>query len=217
MAGERESAHYRIVVRSRAMKRAIAAALLLLSAACGGGKPAAAGPQVSHEPISVRGWIEDVDTGETSNTFRTVETEAARRTQNFQSTNIWVDGAPYVSGGVSETGAFVLLDVPPGKATISFSAPGVPQTNLVLGDIPGNADVVIPGLILRKNGVALADPAAVQVRVAAKIAKPVRTSLTAHVAGVAIPVTQVPINAMIDRRDYPVAPAATPAPVAKVR
>ena len=72
----------------------------LLWAAC---RPEPGTPVVSKEPTSVRGWIADVERPE-SGMFKTVETEAARRAQLFQSTNIWMDDAPYVSGGRTNAG-----------------------------------------------------------------------------------------------------------------
>src|ERR1043165_4245648 len=78
---------------------------------------------LSKEPTSVRGWIADVETRSSADVYRTTETEAARRAATFQNTNVWIDNAPYVSGGVAENGAFVLLDVPPGAVVISFGPP----------------------------------------------------------------------------------------------
>ena len=175
--------------------------LLILTIACSGDPHA---PQVSKEPVSVRGWIADVS-GATKAT--SPEMDAARRMQLFQSTNIWIDDAPYVSGGVAENGAFLLLDVPPGDITISFSAPGAPNAKLVLKNIPGNADVFVPAMLLRPGGVALVDPQGVKVRLAARVDKPVATSLTASVAGLTVPVMNTPIAQMVDRHDYPVLPA----------
>src|SRR5207244_1505320 len=121
--------------------------ILLTLAAC---RPEPGTPVVSKEPISVRGWIGDIERPESA-TFKTVETEAARKAQLFQSTNIWMDQAPYVSGGVAETGAFILLDVPPGNSTIEFAPPGGPISRLRMENVPGNADVFLPGLILRND------------------------------------------------------------------
>lgn len=199
------------------MRSAAALALIILTAACSNEKPDPAFKQISKEPISVRGWIADIDAGQDSGRFRTVETEAAQRLQNFQSTNIWVDKVPFVSGGVAETGAFVLLDVPPGRAVVGFSAPGIPAASVVIENAPPNADVLIPGLILRRDGVAIADPKALRVRVTSKVETPGPTAMTTTIAGIRVPVTIVPLNAMIDRRDYPTAPAVTPAPVARVK
>ncbi len=178
------------------MKRIICIVLLIL-AACSSEKPK---PAVSKEPVSVRGWIEDV---EGSAHASVPDLETARRTQIFQATSIWVDNADYVSGGVAENGSFILLDVPPGTLTIGFEAPGAEQARLVLQNIPGNADVLIPGLILKKNGAGVMKPEAVKVRVPARIDKERPTGKMAMVAGVQVPILDVPIAAMIDRHDYP--------------
>ncbi|HEV7921591.1 MAG TPA: hypothetical protein VGR02_12455 [Thermoanaerobaculia bacterium] len=208
--GERRAAGRRTRQLSAALLLAACCSLL----ACTGELPSA---HLSKDPISLRGWIADVEQRQDNNTFRTVETESARRAQLFQGTNIWVENAPYVSGGVAETGAFLLLDVPPGNITVDFTPPGGQNVRLVMQNIPGNADVLIPALLLKPNGtVALLDPKAVKVRLAANIDKPRPTSLTAIIAGVSVPVIEVPIAEMVDRRDYPNAPATT-APVATVK
>ena len=172
----------------------VAAAVL----ACGGESPRTS--TVSKEPVSVRGWIDDVQ-GSVKST--TPEMEAARRGQIFQGTQIWVEGADYVSGGVAENGAFILLDVPPGNVTIGFSAPGVDRAKIVLQNIPGSADVFIPAVILKPNGASVVNPQDVKVRVASRIDKPAPAGKTAIVAGLTVPITNVPINAMVDRHDYP--------------
>ncbi len=188
--------------------------LALLLVSCGGG-PENRAPHVSREPISVRGWITDADTGPVT-TYHTVETEAARKQDLFRGTNVWVENAPYVSGGVAETGAFLLLDVPPGNLTITFSAPGVPASRLVLGQIPGNADVFIPAILLKKDTVGLLDPASVKVRLAAQIDTASPTGAFATVAGQRVPVIRTPIMKMVDRLDYPTPPAYQ-APLATVK
>ena len=179
--------------------------LLILVIACGPGDSNA--PRVSKEPISVRGWIVDVEGAENA-PFKTVETESFRKTQLYTTMNVWVDNAPYVSGGVAETGAFLLLDVPPGNVTVTFSAPGAPAAKLVLQNIPGNADVFVPAILLRRDSVALLDPKGVKVRLAAKVDRAKPTGIVAHVAGVPIPVMTTPLGEMADRHDYPVRPAA---------
>jgi len=173
------------------------------------GKPESKDAVVSKEPVSVRGWVLDVEGsgGGDNAPFRTVETEAARKMQLFQSMNIWVDGAPYISGGLAENGSFILLDVPPGTVTIEFSTPAIPQAKLVLNNVPGNADVLIPGVIVKPGGgIAIADPKAIEVRSAAKIDKPRTTSLKVTVAGNQVPVIETPLAQMITRRDWPVPP-----------
>ena len=183
-----------------------ALALLLLFNGCGGTDSNA--PRVSKEPISVRGWISDVQ-GSPNTSFQSPETDVVRRLQLFQSTNVWVDNAPYVSGGVAENGSFILLDVPPGNTTITFTAPGAAAAKLILQDIPGNADVFVPAMLLKSDSVALLDPKNVKVRLAAKIDQPKPAGITAHVAGLAVPVMSTPIAQMADRHDYPNPPWRT--------
>lgn len=187
------------------MRKFAAFVVLVNIAACGPPEPA--GPMLSKEPISVRGWIVDVEGG-ASSPYQTVETEAFRKSQLFQTMNVWVDNAPYVSGGVAETGAFLLLDVPPGNVTIVFSAPGAPQARLVLQNIPGNADVFVPSILLRRDSVALLDPKSVMVRLAGSVDRAKPTGATAQVAGRAVAIMTTPIREMSDRHDYPVRPPA---------
>jgi hypothetical protein len=189
--------------------------LALLIAACGG-RSQSSRPGVTREPISVRGWIIDVDGGENAATFHTIETESARKLSLFHQTNVWVENAPYVSGGVAETGAFLLLDVPPGNVTITFTAPGAPAAHLVLANIPGNADVFVPAMLLKKDSVALLDPNSVKVRMAAHIDKAAKSGQFATVAGERFAVMSTPIAQMTDRHDYPT-PPATLQPLATVK
>ncbi|HJW93419.1 MAG TPA: hypothetical protein VJ901_07355 [Thermoanaerobaculia bacterium] len=192
------------------MRRLAIFLIPLMLAACGE-KPK--GPVVSKEPVSVRGWVLDVEGsgGGDNAPFRTVETEAARKIALFQSMNIWVEGAPYISGGLAENGSFILLDVPPGTVTIELSTPTIPQAKLVLTNVPGNADVLIPGVIVKKDGgIAVADPKAIEVRTAAKIDKPHVTAQKVMVAGIPIPVIETPLAQMISRRDWPVPPGSAP-------
>ena len=201
-----ELSHVRVVPSPAMRTVALIAAALAALVSCGG-ESKDGGARLSRQPVSVRGWIADVEGSSATNTFRTVETEAARRIQLFQNTSVWVENAPYVSGGVGETGTFIVLDVPPGNVTISFNAPGAETAKLVLQNVPGNADILIPGLILKKDGASVEDPKGIRVRIASKIAKATPTKLTAIVAGQPIPVVEVPLDAMGDRRDYPEPPA----------
>jgi len=180
------------------MRRFTILIAVVLAAACDNQKPRTS--TVSKEPVSVRGWIDDVQ-GSVKST--TPELEMARRSQIFQATQIWVENADYVSGGVAENGAFILLDVPPGNVTIGLSAPGAAQARLVLQNIPGSADVFIPAVVLKPNGATVVNPQDVKVRVAAEVAKPTPTGKNAMVAGVTVPILNVPLSAMVDRHDYP--------------
>jgi len=189
------------------------AAILILLFACSGRDPNA--PQVSKEPISVRGWITDV-AGSPRAPFQTPETDAVRRQQLFEAVSVWVDNAPYITGGVAPNGSFLLLDVPPGNTTITFTAPGAPAARLILQNIPGNADVFVPAMLLKPDSVAFLEPKNVQVRLAARVRQPSPTGMTAHVSGLAVPVINTPIAAMSDRHDFPVPPAG-PTPLAIVK
>ena len=180
------------------MRRFTILIAVVLAAACDNEKPRTS--TVSKEPVSVRGWIDDVQ-GSVKST--TPELEMARRSQIFQATQIWVENADYVSGGVAENGAFILLDVPPGNVTIGLSAPGAEHARLVLQNIPGSADVFIPAVVLKPNGATVVNPQDVNVRVAAEVAKPTPTGKTAIVAGVTVPILNVPLRVMVDRHDYP--------------
>jgi len=177
--------------------------------------PAPTTPRVSKDPVSIRGWLSDVEGGPSA-PFRTVETEAARKTHLFQSTYVEVVNAPYVSGGVAENGSLLLLDVPPGKVTIVFTAPGAAGAKLEMDNVPGNADIYVPGIVLKPNGTGFVDPAAVKVRMAARVDKPRPSGMTATIAGMRVPVIDTPIAQMADRHDYPI-PPTTLVPIAKVR
>jgi len=187
-------------------------AIGFLAAACGA--PTPNNPHVSRTPISVRGWIVDIESP--PNAYHTIETEWARKRQLFQQTNVWVDNAPYISGGVAENGSFILLDVPPGNVAVSFSAPGAPLVRLVLQHVPGNADVFIPALFIKHDSVALLEPNGVKVRLAAKVKDATPTGATAVVAGLTVPVVNTPMVAMMDRLDYPIPPSG-PTPIAIVK
>lgn len=181
--------------------RHLPALATILLVACGGGDESTR-PMLSKEPVSVRGWIADVEGGG-AGAEKTPETELHRLTQLYQSTQIWVENVPFVSGGVAENGAFILLDVPPGKVTISFDAPGAQGAQLVLENIPGNADVFVPAVLLRKGGVSLLDPKNIVVRVPARVEKSEPTGAKALVAGQPVAVLRAPYAQFNDRRDYP--------------
>jgi hypothetical protein len=211
------AAHFGQAAQMMVRRLASLSSLLLLIFISCGGESRTARDGRSREPISVRGWIADVDAGKPdSGAFRTVETEAARRLALFQSTTVWVDNAPYVSGGVAENGSFLLLDVPPGNVTIAFTAPGVQTSNLVLQNVPGNADVLVPDITLRRGTVVLGSPAQVTVRMAVKEPKAKPNGATAIVAGQKVAVIDTPIAQMSDRHDLPAPPNAS-APMTTVK
>ncbi|HEY3056168.1 MAG TPA: hypothetical protein VGK31_09595 [Thermoanaerobaculia bacterium] len=180
------------------MTRFAACVVAVALAACGADKPNQT--PLSKEPVSVRGWIEDIE-GATHS--KTPEMETARRTQLFQATSVWIENAPYASGGVAENGAFIFLDVPPGNTTIGFNAPGAEQAQLVMRNIPGNADVFVPGLVLKKNGASVVNPRDLKVRVPAQVSKAMPTGRMAIIAGVQVPIVSTPLAEFVDRHDYP--------------
>jgi len=196
------------------MKIRVVAIAFLVLAACGAEPKKEGASALSKEPISVRGWVTDVDgAGGDGTRFKTVETESARRQQLFQAMNVWVENAPYVSGGLYENGSFLLLDVPPGTVTLTFQAPGAPAAKLVLKNIPGNADVFLPSILLKKDSVTMLEPASVKVRMAAKIDKPKPTGRNALVNGQPVPIIETPMAQMTDRRDWPIPPGTSLATV----
>jgi hypothetical protein len=189
------------------MSSRVAAILLLLFVACGGEPRKSGQPSISAEPVSVRGWVTDVEgSGGDGSTFRTVETEAARRQQLFQSMNVWVENSPYVSGGLAENGSFLLLDVPPGKVTITFQVPNQQPSRLVMENIPGNADVYLPGVVVTKTGVMFPQPNELKVRLASSIDQPKPTGRSATINGHNVAVVETPYAQMENRRDWPVPP-----------
>lgn len=166
--------------------------------------------RISSDPVSVRGWILDVKGAKKG---ETIEMELARRSSLFLSSSVWVEDVQTASGGIQENGAFVVLDVPPKKAILGFNAPGAESAQVTLENVPGTADVIIPNLILENGGAKVLDPSKIVVRVAGSERK--QTDVIAKVAGYDVRVIEVPINEMMDRRDYPSVPGYRP--VATVR
>lgn len=156
---------------------------------------------LSRQPVSVRGWVEDVE-GATHNPIP--DLEIVRRQEQFVQTSVWVEGNQFASGGVAENGAFIVLDVPPLNATLGFQAPGADGAQLVLQNVPGTSDVFIPGLFLSNGKVRVADPKAIQVRLpTSDIDKAKPTGAFATIAGHKVPVMATPLREMTDRREYP--------------
>jgi hypothetical protein len=199
----------------RRISIALAIAAVFMSA-CEGGKKSNE-PQLSKTPVSIRGWILDIEQPAPSSDLpRDPIVASARRQQLIKMAAVWVDDAPFVSGGLEENGSFLLLDVPPGKVTIAFQAPGIARSELRLANIPPNADVLVPAVVVGRNGATVADTAKISVRVPqgeekSKVALP-----AALVAGHAVIPREVPINDLNDRHDYPT-PATAPRPAAVLK
>ena len=181
------------------MTRRLALALLLF-AACSGKEKESSIYDLSRNPTSVRGWIVDVAGAKRG---ETMEMEIARRAELFASSSVWVENAQYASGGIAEDGAFIVLDVPPLNATIGFNAPGAQTAQVVLKDVPPNADVFIPDLLLENGGAKVLDPKKILIRVPEDVAKPQPTGKTATVAGYTVPIIATPLGQLADRREYP--------------
>lgn len=189
------------------MFRGVVIGALFLLTACG-----EEGVKVARDPTSVRGWVLDVKGAQRG---ETIEMELARRAELFASTSVWVENIDYASGGIAENGAFVVLDVPPESATLGFNAPGAETARVELRGVPSHADVLIPNLILQPGGATVLDPSKMVVRVPGSVSKPTRTGRTANVAGYDVPVVEVPLSQLKDRRDFPQVPGVRP--VATVR
>jgi hypothetical protein len=183
----------------QSIHRALTIAMLLL-AACGNEKPSSSIYMLARKPVSVRGWILDVKGAQHA---QVAEVEIARRTQLFLSTTVWVENVEFASGGVAENGSFIVLDVPPTKATLGFNAPGAQTARVVLEGVPGSADVFIPDIILEPNGATVLDPKKILIRVPADVDKPTPTGAMATIAGYKVPIINTPLKMLVDRREYP--------------
>lgn len=197
------------VIGSLAMNRLLLTVAIVLAAACSRESDS---PYNIDDPVSVRGWITDVAGARRA---ETIEMELARRSQLFLSSSVWVENFQYASGGIAENGAFVVLDVPPHSSTIGFNAPGAETAKIVLQNVPGNADVLIPNVILEPNGAKVLDPQAIQVRVPGSVDKPRPTGRTATIAGYQVPIFETPLSQLVDRRDYPEPPGFRPVATVK--
>jgi len=183
------------------MVRPLFACALFLVAACGGEKTTDESIYLlNREPTSVRGWIYDVAGAKKS---ETIEIEIARRQGLFASTSLWVENSQYASGGISQNGAFVILDVPPMQSTIGFNAPGAQDAKLTMQNVPGNADVFIPDIILEPGGAKVLDPKKILIRLPMKIDKARPTGRSAIIAGHQVPIIATPLGQLTDRREYP--------------
>jgi hypothetical protein len=162
--------------------------------------PANSPHALSSEPVSVRGWIHDA---EGSVHEQIPDLEIARRQQLFIATTVFVEKSEFSSGGVAENGAFIVLDVPPHAADLVFQSTNIDAARLVLKDVPGNADVLVPAIILRQGAVTVLDPKAIKVRVPGDDDQPRNTGKFATVASYKVPIIETPLSQLANRREYP--------------
>ena len=192
------------------MIRRLFAASLVLLAACGQGEKNS--PMNISDPVSVRGWITDVKGAKRG---ETIEMEIARRTELFSSSSVWIENVQYASGGIAENGSFVILDVPPNTSTIGFNAPGAESAKIVMQNIPGNADVFLPNVVLENGGATVLDPKDLVVRIPGDVDKVRPTGKTATIAGYQVPIVETPLRELENRRDYPQPPGFRPVATVK--
>jgi len=187
------------------MKGPIALLVLTVLAGSHCAAPSKEGPIMSRTPVSVRGWLQDIEMPAKEGSFkvRDAGTETVRKVELFKQTTLYVENAPFVSGAFGENGAFILLDVPPGDITISFQRPGVPDVKLTLQHVPASADVLLPGLIIRNGAIDLLDPGKVEARLASTTGTARSLNSSIIVAGHKVPLREVPLNDMMGRREYP--------------
>jgi hypothetical protein len=181
------------------MRRSLVAIALFLAAGCGETDPNSS-QFLNRKPCSVRGWVLDVKGAKHA---ESMELEIGRRTELFANTSIWIENTEFATGGIAENGAFVILDVPPMSATIGFQAPGADQAKLPMLNVPPTAEVFIPDVILEPGGATVRDPKAIQVRVPADVDQPRLTGKFAQIGSYQVPITEAPLNAFADRREYP--------------
>ncbi len=181
------------------MRRSLVAIALFLAAGCGETDSSSA-QFLNRKPCSVRGWVFDVKGAKPA---ESMELEIGRRTELFVNTSIWIENTEFATGGIAENGAFVILDVPPMSATIGFQAPGADQAKLPMLNVPPTAEVFIPDVILEPGGATVRDPKAIQVRVPASVDQPRLTGKFAQIGSYQVPITEAPLNAFGDRREYP--------------
>jgi hypothetical protein len=164
-------------------------------------------------PVSVRGWIADVELPPSHNFMVTDPyLQIQRKYAMFRETAISVEGVQYVSGGVAETGAFIMLDVPSGDSIINFQPPGLPDAQLRLRQIPGSGDVLLPGLIIKGTQVVLFKPENAMVRLPGSGTERKKLDIPAFVSDQRIDVWEVPLAEMVDRREYPTVTTRLAAP-----
>ncbi|MEO8215703.1 MAG: hypothetical protein ABI718_01325 [Acidobacteriota bacterium] len=164
-----------------------------------------AGPAMSRTPVSIRGWIEEIEPPDTELYRLRSKTAGAaeQRAEIFKQASINVAETDIASGGIGETGSFIILDVPPGKVTLSFTSPGIARSDLLMTGVPPNADILLPSVSVGRDGTKLLNPDAVVVRVPITSEDPHPHFPPVNIGGRSIPVRAVSLDDLMDRRDYP--------------
>lgn len=180
--------------------------LLTATAGCKDTPELAAERERRRSPISVRGWIWDIEApavnrSDTLSVVNPAQAEFQRKQRLFADTNMSVENVTRASGGLLDTGAFIILDAPPRSLTVLFQAPVVGDHRLPMSNIPPNADVYLPGMIIGSEGIRFAEPEKIRVRVVGPESR--RTGEMAQIGPHQVPIEEVTVAEMVDRRDYP--------------
>ncbi len=177
-----------------------ALALVLALTGC---EPRETGPDVSRTPASIRGWVGDIELppGEMYRLMEQTTGVNQLKLQILQDTTLSVEGQ-VASGGMAENGSFIILDVAPGPVTVIFSAPGLPENMLRIEGVPGNADILLPGVELTLAGPKI-DATRVQARIPEERGRPTPIPPPIRVLGQEVPVRAATLTELSDRRDYP--------------
>ncbi|MBW3671353.1 MAG: hypothetical protein KY432_06735 [Acidobacteria bacterium] len=147
-------------------------------------------------PVSIRGWVSRVD-----------GVPNYGQDGNFYDLNAYVEGIERVSGGVQDNGAFIVLGVPPGQATIVFQAPGIEDAAIHFKGLPPRADVLLPGIVLTPAGASISNPEAAKVRIPrGRQGEIEQIESTTTANGVTLPTYLVPTKKLGDRLNYPEPP-----------
>lgn len=192
------------------MNTALLLTALVLVVGCAAPEEPGQGP--GKTPISVRGWIAYVQLPPQEIMKVSDPAKARQRMYQFlRDTNIYVPDMPFVSGAIAETGAFLMLDVPPGDVRIRFQPPGLAEADLVLRNLPGNADVILPGLKIDGTTVTLLDPTKAVVRIPVDGEVRRKLDVAVYAGDQRIDVWEVPYADLIDRREFPTGEEKLPA------
>jgi hypothetical protein len=181
----------------------LALVTVLSISGCEGGESSGPNIRLSQGPVSIRGWISDVSTGARVQVLDPMMA-LQRKMEIFRSSAVSIEGTQWASGGLSETGGFLMLDVPPGDVTVLFQLEGRGDVRLACKGLPSSADVFLPSLIVNSDGIELGDPSKAIVRIPGETKK--ATGAFATIGKHRVPVVMVPLSEMIDRREYPVPP-----------